>query len=243
MQPASCNRLVWFVPSEFHIDILPETLRKMLLRDPRLRPIVGQPMEQQVEVSAEIIDEYFENLQQVLNGMRSEFVCNMDEIGQANWSGVPPETVDVPHDYVNSRIPIGVSRTGKLITLIACICAGRSYDKLMVIVPRHTIDADLTLFCVSDCNCHICHQQNGFIDQEVFEWWLGLIFVPEIERRRVRIHYDGPALLLLDGCSAHDRDFFLGLRLEHNIIPCYIPPIHRTRPSRSISVFFGSRNA
>jgi hypothetical protein len=36
MQPASCNRLVWFVRSEFHIDILPETLQTILLRDPRL---------------------------------------------------------------------------------------------------------------------------------------------------------------------------------------------------------------
>jgi hypothetical protein len=31
MRPASCNWLVWFVRSEFHIDILPETLRQMLL--------------------------------------------------------------------------------------------------------------------------------------------------------------------------------------------------------------------
>jgi hypothetical protein len=49
MQPASCNWLVWFVRSEFSIDIHPETLRKMLIRDPRFRPIRGQPMEQQRE--------------------------------------------------------------------------------------------------------------------------------------------------------------------------------------------------
>jgi hypothetical protein len=31
-------------------------------------------------------------------------------------------------------------------------------------------------------------------------------------------------LLLLDGCSAYDGDFFFDLCLQHNIIPCYIPP-------------------
>jgi hypothetical protein len=225
MQPASCNQLVSFVRSEFHIDILPETLRKILLRDPRLRPTVGQTMEQQrAKISAEIVTENFENLQHVLNGIGSELVWNMDEISHMDWPDAHPETVYVPHDYMDSTIPIGVSRTGKRITLIACICADGSYAKSMVIVPRHTIDADLALFGVSDCNCHICHQQNGFIDRELFEWWLGQIFVPEIERRRVRTPYDGPALLLLDGCSADDGNFFLDLCLEHNIIPCSILP-------------------
>jgi hypothetical protein len=31
-------------------------------------------------------------------------------------------------------------------------------------------------------------------------------------------------VLILDGCSAHDGDFFLDLCMEHNIIPFPIPP-------------------
>jgi hypothetical protein len=43
--------------------MLPRTLRKILLRDPRLRPIVGQPMEQQrEEVSAEIIADEIDDI-------------------------------------------------------------------------------------------------------------------------------------------------------------------------------------
>jgi hypothetical protein len=44
-RPPSCHRLLWFVRSEFHLDILPDTLRTMLRRDPRLKAIIGQPME------------------------------------------------------------------------------------------------------------------------------------------------------------------------------------------------------
>jgi hypothetical protein len=107
----------------------------MVLRDPRLRPSVGQPMEQRAEVSAEIIAEYFENLQHVPNGIRSEFMWNMNEIGHADWPDAHPETVYVPHAYMDSTSPIGVSRTGKQIALIACICADGSYAKPMVIGP------------------------------------------------------------------------------------------------------------
>jgi hypothetical protein len=116
-------------------------------------------MEQQrAEVSAEIIAEYFENLEHVLNGIRSEFVRNMNEIEDADWPNAHAETVYVPHDDMDSTIPIGVNRTGKGMTFIACICADGSYVKPLVIVPRHTIDADFALCGVSDCNCHICHQ-------------------------------------------------------------------------------------
>jgi hypothetical protein len=135
MQAVSCNRPVWFVRSEFHIDRFPETLRKMLLRDPRLRQIVGRLMEPpHVEVSAEIIAEYFENFPHVLNGICSEPVWNMDEIGDADWPDAHPETVYVPHDDMDSTISIGRNRTGKRVTIIACICADGSDAKPMVIV-------------------------------------------------------------------------------------------------------------
>jgi hypothetical protein len=38
--PASCNRLLWFARSDFHIDLIPDSFRVMLRRDPRLKAIV-----------------------------------------------------------------------------------------------------------------------------------------------------------------------------------------------------------
>jgi hypothetical protein len=50
------------------------------------------------------------------------------------------------------------------------------------------------------------------------------LFVPEIEQRRKTAHYSGPAVLILNGCSAHDGDFFLDLCMEHNVVRFPIPP-------------------
>jgi hypothetical protein len=41
---------------------------------------------------------------------------------------------------------------------------------------------------------------------------------------RKTAHYSGPVVLILDGRSAHDRDFFLDLCMEHNIVAFPIPP-------------------
>jgi hypothetical protein len=121
-------------------------------------------------------------------------------------------------------VPVAVSRPGKRITLIGCICPDGSFATPVLIIPRHTTDPDLTLFGVSDRNCHGCHQSNGFIDRKLFEWWSAEIFIPEIGQRRGKYHYHGPALLILDGCTAHNGNFFLDMCLEHNVVPVPIPP-------------------
>jgi hypothetical protein len=177
----------------------------MLRRDPRRKAIVEHPMEiQRTQVSPEALIEYFDNRQRILSGVRSVFVWNMDEIGHADWPDTHSNIVYVPHDYLHATVPIGVNRMEKRIIIIGCICADGSYAKPMMIIPRHTVDTDLTLLGISDRNCHICYQANGFIDRELFKYWFGQIFVPEIEQRRKMTNYSCPTVLILDGRSAHD---------------------------------------
>jgi hypothetical protein len=99
LRPASCNQLLWFVRSEFHIDLIPDSFRAMLRRDPRLKAIVGHVMEiQRAQVFPEALIEYFDNLQRIHSGVRSEFAWNIDEIGNADWPDAHPDIVSVPHD-------------------------------------------------------------------------------------------------------------------------------------------------
>jgi hypothetical protein len=117
----------------------------MLRRDPRLKAIIGHPMEiQRAQVSPETLIEYFDNLQRILSGVRSEFVWNMGETGHADWPDAHPDIVYVQHDHSHPTVPISANRTGRRITIIGCICADGSYTRPMMIIPRHTFDADLT---------------------------------------------------------------------------------------------------
>jgi hypothetical protein len=209
MQPASCNHLVCYSRTEFRLDILPDTLQKIFLRDERLKYVIGLPMElQHSGVSPDEILQYFDKLSIVFDGTPSGFVWNMDEFVHAEWPNTHPDIIYVLPDHTVYTAPIAVSRTGKRITVIGCICADGSFATPMLIIPRNTTDPDLTLFEVSDRNCHLCHQSNSFIDREPFEWWFAKKFSPKIEQRRGKHHYHGPALLILGGCTAHHGYFF-----------------------------------
>jgi hypothetical protein len=191
MQPASYSRLAWFMRSEFHIDVFPDTLRKIIFRDQRLKPVIGQLMEiLRTQSSPESIAEYFPSLVTVLDHIPISFVWNMGEIGHADWPDAHADTVYASFDCSSDIVPIAISSTGKYITLVGDICAAGSYPKPTVILPPHTVDLDLTLLAVSDRNCHICHQSNGFIDREPFERWLvNILFVT---KRPIDRHADSP---------------------------------------------------
>jgi hypothetical protein len=225
MEPVTMVRLSWFVRTVLRTDVEPDTLRKIVQRDGRIKTCHGHPMEQErVQVQQEDLVAYFSSLQGVLDGVPPEFVWNMDEIGHADWPDAHDETIFVPGDVTFESFPIPVSRAGKRITLVAGICADGSYLKPMVVIPRHTIDGDLKLFGISERNCAIVHQPNGFIDRELFEEWFVSLFVPEIQARREAMKYEGPCILILDGCTAHDGDYFWDLSMENGILPAFIPP-------------------
>jgi hypothetical protein len=191
------------------------------------------------QLSLESVAEYFTSLATVLDGIPTSFVWNMDEFGPSDWLDAQANTVYNPSDCSTDIVPVAVSQTGKRIILIGYICGDGSHAKPMVIISRHTVDLDLTLLGVLDRNWHICHRPNRFIDRALFERWFVNIFLKEIAERRPESHYDGPAMLIIDGCTAHDGDFFLDLCMEQNIIPIPIP-LHSSHFVQSLNlIIFG----
>jgi hypothetical protein len=170
MQPITSARLIWFIHREYGLDISNDTLRRALARDQRIKPCAGTPMEmQRVQVTNEALMEYYSLLQRTIEEVPTAFIWNMDEIGHSDWADAHQELVYVPSNFEEDHIPIPVNRAGKRITLVGCICLDGTVMKPMVVIPRHTVDNDLSLLGVSNSNCHICHQPNGFIDRELFE--------------------------------------------------------------------------
>jgi hypothetical protein len=120
-------------------------------------------------MSFQMISVSFTELGELLGRAPSGLLWNMDELGHADWPDARPETVYVPIEFEADSVPIRVSRTGKRLTLIGCICADATFLKPVLIIPRHSVDADLKLFGISQANCDILHQLNGFIGHELFE--------------------------------------------------------------------------
>ena len=62
------------------------------------------------------------------------------------------------------------------------------------------------------------------MNRELFNEWAKSIFLPEIEMKRNVLNYDGPVLLLCDGCTAHFDDYFLNMCSYLGVVLIVEPP-------------------
>jgi hypothetical protein len=92
-----------------------------------------------VQVSEEIISDYFSPLIDSLQEIQSEFIFNLGEIGHADWADAHQDIVLIPNDFSSYPVPIPIPSSRRRITLVVCIAADASYLKPFLIVPRLTV--------------------------------------------------------------------------------------------------------
>jgi hypothetical protein len=120
-------------------------------------------------------------------------------------------------------VEVAVSRQTKRATLLGAITLGGSYLKPLVILPRETCEAELFQIGYKR-RAIFAHQECGFVTRDLFNVWAEQVLFPYIIQTREELQYDGPGVLLLDGCSCHDSDYFLDSCLEIGLIPIFLPP-------------------
>jgi hypothetical protein len=62
----------------------------------------------------------------------------MDEMGHQEWADAAEKVCFVPIYHAGDRVCYPVSRTGKRITLLACVAAEGSFLKPAIVIPRKT---------------------------------------------------------------------------------------------------------
>ena len=72
-------------------------------------------------------------------------------------------------------------------------------------------------------NVLVIHQENDFLNSESFAYWADNILFPSILEKRKATGYQKEAILLLDGCAAHNSDYFLDQCSFCNVIPYFEP--------------------
>jgi hypothetical protein len=89
-----------------------------------------------------------------------------------------------------------------------CIAADGTYLKLLLILPRKTIEPEVFEQGISESMCKMGYQEHGFISTALFEQWCWDLSFPEIRHRRKITGYAGDAVLIIDGLSCHESDLF-----------------------------------
>ena len=54
--------------------------------------------------------------------------------------------------------------------------------------------------------------------------WVTVVYIPFLKEKRDLTGYDGPAVLILDGCSCHNKELLEALLEPYNATAYFIPP-------------------
>jgi hypothetical protein len=143
-KPKRIFDLTTFIMKKWQIAMRPDTLRHILARDGRTKSAVAHPMDdQRMMVSREKIIEYIDVLYGTVHNARAAFIFNMDEMGHQDWADAHDVICIVPTERDDSPLYYPVKRSGKRITLVACIAADGSYMKPTVILSRKTYETEV----------------------------------------------------------------------------------------------------
>ena len=141
---------------------------------------------------------------------------------------------DVPR---NGNLIVGVERSSRRCTLIACIGLDGDTLKPTILTKTKTINSFLFERGYSPDTVKIMSTENSFVTAAVFEIWLNDVFLPAVDKKRRTLRrrfgdVDDRAVLILDGCSSHLKDRFRQVLEEHRVTMRFLVPhtSHLTQP-------------
>lgn len=166
----------------------------------------------------QIIEQYFDE-----NDIPSSFVFNLDEEGHSAQADSKTIPVIVPESY-DKEVTYPINKEEKRITFLGCISGSGDYLKPLIITPRKTVPMNLLATNVVQ-KIKLSQSDSGFITEKLFMEWFDNVFLTHIRNLRREFHDDGPAVLFLDGATAHAYDRLTEKCAENNI-KVFLFPAH-----------------
>ena len=115
--------LMGFIIDELRVSVTKKTLLKYMKRHHFVYHIAEPRENARMEVKAHEVEGYYNALTTQLNGVHAGLVCNMDEMGVEMFADKKDVKVFVRPEAVppSGNLHVGVPRTSKRCTLVACI--------------------------------------------------------------------------------------------------------------------------
>jgi hypothetical protein len=145
-------------------------------------------------------------------------------LGQCDFLDHEENTCSAPSEHTGDEVPFPIPRSGKRLTLVACIGIDGSFLKPSIVIHRKIIDADAALTGLTNEKLAIYSQPKGLIDQSIFWAWFDDVFIPEICQLCARYQSTRGIVLLMDNCTTHAFPRFKSLCTQHGITICLLQP-------------------
>jgi len=195
------------------------------------RSIKATPQEPgRICITTSRIDENFKALTGALCGVPARLVINADESGFQPWTDSKDVRVWVPSGHIGDTVQVPVDRQTKRVTILAGITLSGATIRPLVIIPRKSFELELAGLGYSDFAV-FAESQKGYASKERFKLWLLHAVAPYLND--VRRDIDQPnsrALLIMDGCSAHNDIDELCASLKMDVLKLPAHSSHLLQP-------------
>ena len=197
---------------------------KFLRRNPALRLRMGDSTAgvRMDSINSENMDHYFKLLKDTFDqydfASHPELIFNMDETGMP----LCPRPPKVVARKGQKKVRYRTSGQKSQVTVLACGSATGQVIPPFIIFAGKQISPLWTENEVSGSRFAV--SDNGWVDQELFNFWLTDHFLPNAPSGR-------PLLLLLDGHSSHFEPYSIQFAMEHNVVIFCLPPTLLTNAS------------
>ena len=136
-------------------------------------------------ISSSEISRYFRQIQSSIKGISPKLICNLDEIGFGDLqqsAGV--HVVGKPHIHQKEVPKFPVPPSINRITAVVTVFLDGSSTFPFVIVPTSTIQKSAFQYLENCVEARIEHQENGYMDADLFQKYLERILIPSIVFRK-----------------------------------------------------------
>jgi hypothetical protein len=210
---------------KYGISISLDTFRHYLLRYEKFKIVTGKPIEsQRAELDLTKVKSWYNELKELIRTVPREFIFNMDESGCDEYVDSRNLSVIVPQEHEGKHADVPVHRQTKRATLTGCISADGSSLKPFIILPRETVDDEIFRVGYTPDKVVFFHHVHSFMTKRIFEQWMNMVFIPEIDSRRAQYNYFGPTILILDQFSGHNYETLSEHCRTHNIVFKFLIP-------------------
>ena len=196
--------LINFINEVTHKNISQKELRSKIFNYFRddYKGVPGSSLdEKRKDCSEDEIDQYYDTLENAFPHVHPSFCFSVDEVGYQEYSDVMEVTVLVRADYSKLICSYSVDCNYERATVIHAICTDGECIEPWVVVSRKTLEKMIDDFFPLS-RFRVVSQVNSFINQQIFDDWFSN-FCLNLMQKRIRFHYNGPALLIVDGFRPH----------------------------------------
>lgn len=227
-RPVTISFLRQYINEQFNVQVSSSWHRRFLTRHKdRIRIDTATPQDsKRLEIPREYGKKHIKNLIKYVQGIPTELVFNIDEVGFQRWSDRKKKRVIVPLSTPKKQVHYAVKRSEKRVSIVSTI--SMAGDTLMPLIISHRKRPDKKLEETGlreGDDFMIEYQKSCFVTKEIFSKYVQSVLFPYIENiRKLKDFGTETAVILCDNCSAHVSDDLLEKMKERNIRLVTFPP-------------------